>query len=67
MQDGAVPAKPVEAGIMTPKTLYLLVLIFAKLVKRYGIVATLKAVRVALREPPVVDRTEEKYDLFRTL
>lgn len=50
---------------MTPRSLYLLVLVFTKLVKRYGIVCVVKAIHTSIREPSIVDRRDEKYYLFR--
>jgi hypothetical protein len=50
---------------MTPRTLYLLVLVFIKLVKRYGVINVAKAILTSTREPPVVNQRDEKYYLFR--
>lgn len=49
---------------MTLKSTYLSVLILYKLVRIYGIVATMAAVRTAFIEPRVVDREDSKYELF---
>ena len=51
---------------MTPRSLYLLVLVFMKLVKRYGIINVIKATHTSICAPPVVNNhVNEKYHLFR--